>query len=88
MVVAFDNEEKEDPKLESFKADWRKRHDAVIWARYLATALATKLRVQGQVCVLPKGWRNEKGKADWDGALAALVGSQRNPKSEIRRVEV
>ena len=27
-----------------------------------------------KVCVLPKSWRNEKGKADWDGRLAFHCG--------------
>jgi hypothetical protein len=40
--------------------------------------LAGKLCKEGydaKVCVLPKEWRDEKGKADWDGALAARLRS-------------
>ncbi len=70
VIVAYDNEEKADPALETYKADRRKRFDAQIWARYLATDLAVKLHVRGEVCVLPEAWRNKKGKADWDGELA------------------
>jgi hypothetical protein len=73
VIVAYDEEEKGDPKLESFKADARKRFDSQIWARVLATDIALKLHIRGEVCVLPREWRNEKGKADWDGALARLV---------------
>ncbi|MGN6555251.1 MAG: toprim domain-containing protein [Verrucomicrobiota bacterium] len=73
VIVAYDNEEKGDPKLESYKPDMRKRFDAQIWARTLATDLALKLHIRGEVCVLPMEWRNEKGKADWDGALVKLI---------------
>ncbi len=73
VIVAFDNEEKGDPKLESFKPDVRKRFDAQIWARFLATDISHKLHIKGEVCVLPNKWRNAKGKADWDGAAAQLI---------------
>lgn len=73
VIVAFDSEEKSDPKLDSYKADPRKRYDSQKWAWYLATDLANKLHVRGEVCLLPLPWRNAKGKADWDGALAMLV---------------
>src|SRR5438046_2221612 len=39
VVVAYDNEEKGDPRFPSFKQDPRKRHDAQIWARYLCEVL-------------------------------------------------
>lgn len=68
--VAFDNEEKGDPKLPGYKADPTKRHDAQIYARALAEDLYRKLHIAGLVCHLPDAWRDEKGKADWDGALA------------------
>jgi hypothetical protein len=73
VIVAYDNEEKGDARLASFKADPRKRHDAQIYARYLATDLHEKLHIRGKVCVLPNEWRNESGKADWDGALAQFA---------------
>jgi hypothetical protein len=73
VIVAFDDEEKGDPALPGYQPDKRKRHDAQIWARYLATDLAQKLHVRGEVCVLPREWRNETGKADWDGALQKLT---------------
>ncbi len=69
VVIAFDNEEKGDPKLASYKQDKRKRYDAQIWARYLAITLA-KQGYDARVGWLPTEWRDEQGKADWDGALA------------------
>lgn len=71
VKVIYDNEEKGDAKFpEAFKSERRKRFDAQIWARYLATDLAQKLHIRGEVGMLPNEWRNEKGKADWDGAMA------------------
>src|ERR1017187_974455 len=89
VIVAFDNEEKGDPKLESFKADWTKRHDATKWMRYLATDLARKLHIQGKVFVLPNDWRNKNGKAVWDGAAAGLTNGLIKPtqKSESSKLE-
>ncbi len=71
VAVVFDNEEKGDPKLASFKADDHKRYDTQIWSRYLAISLAAK-NYDAKVGWLPDSWRDEKGKADWDGALARL----------------
>lgn len=65
VKVGFDDEDKSSKPMS-------KRHDAQIWARYLATDLSQKLHIAGQVIVLPKEWRVE-GKADWDGALAKMV---------------
>ncbi|MBI2950360.1 MAG: hypothetical protein HYY23_22255 [Verrucomicrobia bacterium] len=72
VVVAFDNEEKGDPRLPSYKADPRKRLQTEIWARYLARLLKSR-GYDGRVATLPKEWRDENGKADWDGALARLT---------------
>lgn len=77
VIVVFDNEEKSDPKLEAYKADYRKRFDSQIWARYLATDLAQKLHIRGRVGNLPSAWRNTKGKADWDGAAVEIVRGKR-----------
>jgi hypothetical protein len=82
VIVVFDNEEKANPALQSFKADHRKRFDAEICARYLATDLAQKLHIRGRVGNLPASWRNLKGKADWDGAAAEIVrGKKLSPAS-------
>lgn len=72
VIVAYDHEVKDDPKSERYQPDPRKRHDAQIWARYLATDLHNKLHIIGEVCVLPKQWMVD-GKADWDGALVKLL---------------
>ncbi len=65
VVVAFDSEDKSDRPL-------RQRHEAMIWARYLATDLKRSAGVAARVCLLPKAWRTN-GKADWDGALSSLL---------------
>lgn len=72
VVVAFDNEEKGDPSLPSFKAEEWKRHDTQVWARYLAEDVARQ-GYEGAVAVLPNEWRDAAGKADWDGALRRLI---------------
>jgi hypothetical protein len=51
---------------------WQKRHEPTIWARYLAMALSRQLHIRGEVSMLPVEWRDAKGKADWDGALARI----------------
>jgi hypothetical protein len=43
-----------------------------VWARYLARRLA-KEGYQSKVGHLPDDWRDNHGKADWDGALRTLV---------------
>lgn len=73
VKVAYDNEDKSNPELDSFKTDRRKRFDAEICARVIATDLANKLHIRGEVCRLPDTWRNQKGKADWDGALVKIT---------------
>lgn len=65
VIVAFDDEDKSHKQLQQ-------RFDAVIYARYLATDLASKLHLAGKYLKLPTEWRNAKGKADWDGAAAKL----------------
>ena len=66
VVVAFDDQDKTGRPM-------RERYEALIWARFLASSLAQKLHVRAKVLVLPTGWRDDKGKADWDGALAGML---------------
>jgi hypothetical protein len=73
VVVVYDNEEKSDPNLPSYKPDRKKRFDAEIWERILALKVWTRLRIETGVWTLPAQWRDANGKADWDGALAAFV---------------
>ena len=72
VVVAFDREEKGNPRLPSFKPDRRKRYDSQIWARHLAQALIRE-GYNAVVAVLPVEWQDAKGKADFDGRLAARI---------------
>jgi hypothetical protein len=72
LIVAFDSEEKGDPKLPGFKPDKRRRFDSEVWARYLAIKLEQSF-CAARVCNLPKEWRDENGKADWDGALSGML---------------
>lgn len=96
VVVAFDSEEKGDPRLPGWKADPKKRYDAEAWSRYLAkwtsyqdieTGVESRDRFDGLVGVLPATWRDASGKADWDGVLARMwsdSGSTWNFKSDAR----
>jgi hypothetical protein len=86
VVIAYDNEAKDDRNLPGYKAEEWKRHDAQIWARYLARQLQ-KEGYDARVCVLPKEWRDSKGKADWDGALAQKL-TELNGKREDLEGEV
>ena len=72
VIVAFDNEEKGDPRLPSYKEDPAKRHQTQIWARYLAKLLCGR-SFDALVAWLPRDWRDENGKADWDGCLARII---------------
>jgi hypothetical protein len=72
VVVGYDNEEKGEESLPGFQREKFRRYDSHIWARYLARRLSSQ-GYEGKVCVLPDEWRDKKGKADWDGHLAALV---------------
>jgi hypothetical protein len=84
IVVAFDNEEKGDPRLPGFKADERKRYDAEIWASYLAIVLQRTFGI-GAVARLPDEWRDANGKADWDGKLA-LHANAASPQEDKARL--
>ena len=70
VAVVYDNELKTNP-------DKTKRHDAEIRARHLAILLGLAGH-DARVGRLPDEWRDEKGKADWDGALVRL------PAGEVR----
>ena len=73
VVVVFDNECKDNPNLPGFKEDPNKRHDAEVWARFLCNRIVLE-GYDAMVGHLPDIWRDAKGKADWDGALAMLIG--------------
>lgn len=75
VVVAYDSEEKGEPKLPGYTPNKWARHDSVVWARYLVEKIAGESH-NTKLSVLPKEWRDENGKADWDGALAKLIGDK------------
>ena len=62
VVVVFDNEAKLDKPF-------HERFNAEIWARYTALVLGDH-GIKTFFGVLPDAWRDESGKADWDGRLA------------------
>lgn len=72
VVVGYDNEEKADPKLPGYKEEKWKRYDAEVWARLLCRRL-NREGYDAKVAHLPNEWRDRKGKADWDGAMALLI---------------
>lgn len=73
VIVAFDNECKDNPNFPGFKEDPNKRYDAEVWARFLCNRIALE-GYDSLVGHLPDAWRDAKGKCDWDGALAMLIG--------------
>jgi hypothetical protein len=76
-IVVFDNEEKSDPKLTSYKPDYRRRFESEIWARFLAASLQKELRIEGLYSRIPDAWRDKTGKADWDGVAGAWTRGER-----------
>ena len=66
VIVAFDDQDNSARPL-------RSRHTANIWSRYLSFDVSRTLSIIGLSCILPREWRDDKGKADWDGALAKLI---------------
>lgn len=76
VVIAYDAEERGDPKLPGYKNEEWKRYPEQIEARYLAADLSHEhgsREMQIRICVLPREWYDEAGKADLDGAGAKLV---------------
>ena len=84
-IVGYDREEKGDEKLPGYQEDKWRRFDSQIWARYLARQLS-KQGYEGKVCVLPKEWQNEEGKADWDGHLAQICTEAKKEKNTDQEV--
>ena len=73
VVVVYDSEDKGNPRLPAFKANPRKRHEAQIWARYLAKLLNHE-GYDAAVGILPKAWRDDQtGKTDFDSRLATRI---------------
>jgi hypothetical protein len=87
VVVAYDNEEKSDPKLPGYKEEKSDRFDAEVWARYLGRRLSRE-GFDAKVAHLPNDWRDERGKADWDGCLSWLVGEEMGQSGSAAPEEV
>jgi len=83
-VVVFDNETKSDPELPGYQPKRHRRFDSEIYARWTAASLEKKSRVRGTMSRLPDAWKDEKGKTDWDGAMARFV-HQPSPKESDGR---
>ena len=69
VIVGYDNEDKSNPALPGYQEEDWKRHDAEVWARYLARQIA-KEGYDGKVAHIPNEWRDARGKADWDDRLS------------------
>ena len=69
VIVGYDNEDKSNQALPGYQEEDWKRHDAEVWARYLARQIA-KEGYDGKVAHIPNDWRDAKGKADWDYRLS------------------
>ena len=77
VAVVYDNEEKGDPALPKYNPNVEERFDSSAWGLFLARDLSReRTAYYGE---LPDGWRDQGGKADWDGVLAGMV--------EIKRPE-
>jgi len=82
VVVVYDNEDKRDPDLPSYQEEEWKQLEVETWSRFLA-GLLEKQGFDSLVGHLPDSWRDAKGKADWDGRLAARMQSEsRKQKAE------
>lgn len=71
IIIAFDNESKDNPEFSNYKEDPDDRYDTIVYAEYTSQ----ELRREGfaaEVLWLPEEWK-EGPKADWDGALARFV---------------
>lgn len=76
VIVVFDNEAKLDkPFAERFEAE--------VWARFTAMVLEDH-GIKALFGVLPDSWRDEKGKADWDGRLAWHVRQARTHAAGVK----
>ena len=85
-VVAFDNENKGDPKLASYQPRLEDRFDAPIWARVCAMRLDRE-DYSARVAHLPDVWWDANQKCDWDSALSMMRRASKTPE-EIKKAFV
>ena len=77
VVVIFDSEEKGDPHLPGYNQIFEKRFDSLLYAGALAKQLSKWFAfMKVELGELPEEWRDERGKADWDGCLSRINGGQ------------
>lgn len=75
VVVLFDNEDKSSPKSPRYKKTAKDRWETPFWAYSMARQLNEfNERFNARVAWIPNRFRDESGKADIDGLLAAGVG--------------
>lgn len=72
VVVVFDNEDKANPSLPGYKANPWLRHEAPVWTLLTARKLI-RAGYHALAGSLPDEWRDETGKADWDGGIVKCV---------------
>lgn len=75
LIVCFDNEIKDDPQFENYKADYTDRYDTTVYEYVMAKAVAAykgPYKIKTRIARLKGSWR-VNGKADIDGVLAQGV---------------
>lgn len=80
IVIVFDNEDKGDPSLKGYNENFEQRFDSIIYARVLMEKLGKRFPIINvKAGMLPDEWRDENGKADWDGVLARMASGGLTP---------
>lgn len=69
IIICFDNEIKDDPKLSNYKQDFRVRYDTQIYSFIMATLIYQRTKIITGVATIPNEWMTD-GKADIDGCLS------------------
>lgn len=83
IVICFDNEIKDNPKLPNYKPDFRKRYDTQFFAYVMGHQLNNVSKKKTRIATLPKEWINGSGKIDIDGVLARSDIKKDNYKNVI-----
>jgi hypothetical protein len=77
VVVVFDSEEKSNPDLPGYNQLFERRYDSDIYSLVLTERIKIWLpTAKVQMGMLPSDWRDDSGKADWDGVLSRMLGGQ------------
>ena len=70
IVICFDNEIKDNPKLANFKPDYTKRYDTMFYAYVMAWKLNIITKINTKIAVLNPEWMKD-GKVDIDSFLGS-----------------